>query len=358
MNIDNLEQIQHLDRGHALDSMQMLGKQCKQAWEESHAVIFPPGYKDVTSIVLAGMGGSNYGARIVKSLYDKNISTHVPFELTNDYALPGYVGENTLVILSSYSGSTEETLACAKEAVKRNAKIMGITSGGALGAFLTEGQYSGYVFGPKYNPSGQPRIGVGYMVMGLVGMLSSLGVVPTTQQEVEEMILLLDQKESRLSPKAKAPSNPAKQMAKELLTTIPVFIVADVLEGAVHAIRNPFHETAKHFALYFSIPELNHHLLEGLTHPAIQNLLTFVFVESTLYNTRNQQRLALTRQVVKKQGFAAQTITLEGKTGIAQTMELIQFGNFVTLYLAFLHETDPSKIPWVDYFKDQLKKEG
>ena len=348
IDLDNLEDIKKLDRGNALESIRQLADQCKQAWNEASFISFPDSYYSIKNIVIVGMGGSAYGGRMVKSLWDGAEYTKVPIELANNYWLPGYVGKDTLIILSSYSGTTEETLNCAKEAQKKGAKITGITSGGSLGDFLTQNMYPSYIFDPKFNPSKQPRIGVGYMVIGLVALLAKLKRVPVGDEEVKTLIEYLKRSDK---------TNQAKQLAQKLVGKIPVIIVADFLEGAAHAIRNPFHETAKQLGLYFVVPELNHHLLEGLQFPAEnKSLLTFIFVESDWYDDRNKKRIKLTQEVVLKNNITIETIRLEKTSMLTQSMELIQLGAWVTFYLAMLNGVDPSLIPWVDYFKTQLKK--
>lgn len=347
IDLDDLTKISALDKRNAFDSIQQLPQQIQQAWNESFAIDFPQDFKNISNIVVAGMGGSTYGARIVKSLYDGAQMTKVPVELSNNYCLPGYVNNKTLVILSSYSGTTEETLVCAKQAKERGAKITGITSGGKLAEFLKGNNYPAYIFDPIHNPSAQPRIGVGYMVTGLIGILSKLGFIPVGNSEITKIVSDLNEFDSE----------PLKEIAQRLIDKIPVIIVADFLEGAAYAIRNPFHETAKQFALYFAIPELNHHLLEGLSYPSeIKKFLYFIFIKSAIYDKRNAERLELTADVVKQNKVPFETVVLGGYSALTQVFELIAWGAWLTFYLAMLHEVDPSEIPWVDYFKKKLTR--
>lgn len=359
-NLDDITQINLLDKKNALDSIRQLPSQCQQAWQESFAIDFPKNYiKDIRNIVVSGMGGSTYGVRVIKSLYDGAEFTKIPIELVNNYWLPGYVNNNSLVILSSYSGNTEETLSCATEAKQKGAKVIGLTSGGELADFLKTNVYPSYIFNPVHNPSAQPRIGVGYMIMGLIGMLAKLGKVPVASPEPEKIITFLEEKSTTLDENAFTAANSAKQMAIKLKDKIPVIIVSDFLDGAAYAIRNPFHETAKQFALYFTIPELNHHLLEGLSYPdELKKFLNFIFFSSNIYDARNSKRMKLTSDVIKQNHIPTETIMLKGVSALTQVFELIQWGAWVTFYLAMLHDIDPSEIPWVDYFKREIKSLG
>ena len=355
-NLDNIDDLKKLDSAGALDSIAQLADQAEQGWSEARKISFDDSYRQAKAIVCAGMGGSAYGMRIVKSLYDTAESTRIPMELVNNYTLPGYVDEHTIVILSSYSGTTEETLASAKIAKEKKAKIIGITSGGPLADFLKENDYPAYIFTPTHNPSKQPRIGQGYMQIGIMGMLSSLGYITLSDTEVEETIAMLRKNVLTMTADSVESANPAKQLARSLVGIIPVFIATEHLEGAIHAVRNPFHETAKQFALYFPVPELNHHLMEGLQFPKeVKPYLRFVFIESTLYSEKNGKRMKLTREVVEKNDIKTQSVPLSATSAFGQVMEYIQLGSFVTFYLAMLNDVDPNKIQWVDYFKNQLK---
>lgn len=348
--------IQSLDKGNAHDSISLLADQCRQAWSEGSQIIFGAEYSNPVNVVISGMGGSSYGARIIKSLYDSQKSKRIPIELANGYRLPGYVNKKTLVVASSYSGTTEETLKTVTDAAKIGCMITGITTGGPLAEFLSKNDFPYYKFDPKFNPSRQPRIGVGYMVMGLIGILAKLNIIPAVGSEIRELVKFLRLRNKTFVSDYPIDINPAKRLAVKLKGKVPVFIVADFLDGAAYAIRNPFHETAKQFALYFSVPELNHHLMEGLSFPVrLNKFITFIMVNSSLYEEKNAKRMNLTREVIEKNKYPTLGLTLSGGSRICQTMELIQIGSWVSFYLAMLNKVDPSKIPFVDYFKKRLK---
>lgn len=354
-DLDDITEVLKIDTGRVLPSLTGLNLQCDQAWQESSKIDFSSEFLQADNIVVCGMGGSSYGVRIVKSLYDSTVSSKVPISLCNNYYLPGYVDRRTLVILSSYSGTTEETLECARQAKDKKAMITGITSGGPLSDFLRANHYPCYIFNPLHNPSGQPRVGVGYMVMGLIGLLAKMSYIPASAVEVKKLVIFLSQKSALYSVDRKLKNNPAKILAHNLQSKMPIVIVADFLEGAGYAVQNPFHETAKQFGVYFTIPELNHHLLEGLTYPEeIKKFLHFIFISSKLYEQKNQKRLILTREIVKKNSISTSDIYLTGASPLIQAMELVQIGAFVTFYLAIIHGIDPAKIPYVDYFKKKL----
>lgn len=356
MNVLDTEKIySQYDLGHSYQSIFNFPFQTETAWKEVSSLDLPTGYSSCKNILFSGMGGSAYGARIVKSLYQYDLK--VPIDLVSDYRIPAYVNSDTLVVCASYSGNTEETLSSTREAESRKAKLLGISTGGKLEQFFREKNYPGYFFKDSLNPSGQPRLGQGYMQTGQLGLLSKLGYIKISGNEFPGTISLLKEKNRILTKDSQTDVNPAKKLAVSLQNKIVNIIGGEFLEGAIHAIRNPFHETGKHFANYYIVPELNHHLMEGLSYPFdLKNNSLFFFIDSDLYTPSIAKRMELTRDVVAKNGLEIVNIKLKFPDKLGQVFETIQLGSFITFYMAMLHQQDPAKIPWVDYFKEQLSK--
>lgn len=324
-----------LDPSNVLGSTAMFPDQCKQAWEESSNIEFGDDFKNIYNIVVCGMGGSRFTPKTIKELYKDRIKE--PYEIIEDYTLPAYVDSDTLVILSSYSGTTEEVLSCREEAKKKGARIVAVSSKN-MGV-------PGYYFTPTFNPCGQPRIGGGYLLMGHLGILKALGLIDVTDAEVTEAIdfaRTVDHTDS---------------LSKVLYDTHPFIITADFLKGFGNGFANQINETAKMISDYRYIPELNHHLMEGLKHPdTLHKNGLFLFFLSDLYSSSIQKRFAITEEVVKKQNISTHSIKLRGKTKLAQVLEGFTISGFTTYHLAMLYGTDPVAIPWVTYFKEQLAK--
>lgn len=342
----NLETIKKIDKSNAYASVSSIALQCEQAWEDTQRINFPQEYGQVENIVLCGMGGSAYAALIIKALFQNGLS--IPFELVNGYNLPKYVDENTLVLLSSYSGSTEEVISCAQQALERNTKITAVTSGSKLANFVKTCNLSAYIFDPKHNPAKQPRLGQGYMVIGHVGILSKLGHILLSNEEVQTAIDFLEQENEQIQ-------SLAREKAEEFLEKIPVIVAAEHLAGNAHAMRNQFNENAKNFATYSIISELNHHLMEGLGHPK-ERMLKFLFLTSSLYSPIIQKRFMLTKDVIKKSGTDVVEVEVLGENVLQQMLFTLAFGGYITFYLSILYGEDPSIIQWVDYFKAELTK--
>ncbi len=354
--LDNLAAIGRLDKENMLDSIALLPRQIEQAWQETQKLKIPAAYKKFNRVVINGMGASGLGTHLIRSVYFKE--SKVPIGNIHSYELPGVVDKNTLYLLSSYSGTTEEPLTTFALAHKRGAKILAITSDGELAELVKSGKLAGYIFDPtKYNPCGQPRIGLGFSVAGILGLLNRCGVVKTKAEEISRAIQATHDLNSLLAARVPLAHNPAKQMAKELADQIPVVIASEFLSGNAHVLANQFNENAKNFSNYFLIPELNHHLLEGLPHPkANSKNLHFIFLESHLYHERNQKRFVLTKDILKQNKIKYSSFVASGQSYLEQSLTTLLFGSYVSFYLAIINDLDPSAIPYVDYFKKQLAK--
>jgi len=292
---------------------------------------------------MAGMGGSLLGAKIIESVFGKDLA--YPLLLVNDYNLPGWVDEKTLVICSSYSGTTEETLSNAEQALSKKAKLMIITSGGKLLDLAKANQLPCYQINPVYNPSQQPRMAVGYSVIGQLVLCQKVGLLNLTSAAIAELIETMKQ----VKPEA------AETLAKQLVKKQVIFTAAGHLTGPVHTVKNQMNENAKHLSHRHDLPELNHHLMEGLRFPETNPAtVMFWFIDSPLYSDRMRQRLKLTQEVLAKNNLTSVVWQATAKTKLAQAFELIQFGAYVNFYLSQLHGIDPAPIPWVNYFKQKL----
>lgn len=353
--LNDLKEIKKLDKSNVLGSVQALPDQFEHAWEDANQVVVPAEYGQVENFVMTGMGGSGLAARMIEALYDDRLK--VPLVRVNDYDLPGFVNEKTLVVCSSYSGSTEEVIENVHQAVARKAKWLAIGTGSKLLELAKQQGVPYYQIDPKHNPSNQPRMAIGYSVVGQLALVAKTGLINLRHDEVAEMVAVCRQLQDEINLDVSAEKNPAKQLAKKMQNKIILYIAARHLTGAIHTVKNQLSENAKALSARFDIPELNHFMMEGLRHPAMNktDILAF-FAESGLYPPKIQKRMKLTQDVVGKNEIATYPWQAKSKTKLTQAFELIQFGAYVNFYLSMLYGIDPAPIPWVDYFKEQLKK--
>lgn len=341
------------DRQLIYNSILKLPDQVKQAWKEVGEINLPSTFSRIDKIVISGMGGSALGGRVLDSLLEERI--RVPIEVSTKQTIPAYCDASTLVILSSYSGNTEETLDVANKALLKRANVFIITTGGKLKQLMLEENLYGYIFKPINNPSGQPRMGLGYSISATISVLAKLNLVHFSHEEIQKAVETMNQTIKLCQQEISEPSNPAKLIATKLKHKLPVIIASEHLIGCAHAFKNQLNENAKTFSCLFDLPELNHHLMEGLCNPAeVKTYLQFLFLTSSLYSDFVTRRYPLTMEVVNKNEVGAISYQLTAPTKIDQIFEMLVLGSFISYYLAETYHLNPLPIPWVDYFKEHL----
>ncbi|MDD5110333.1 MAG: SIS domain-containing protein [Patescibacteria group bacterium] len=333
-----------------------LSKQCNQVIDDAARFELPASFQQAHATIINGMGGSGLGADILQSVFSDRMKT--PFTLTHDYTVPSIVGPQTLFIACSYSGGTEETVASLEHAVQRQAKVVAIASGGKLVAAARQHNAPVFQFEPRFNPSGQPRLGLGYTLTALWAVLGKADVLPFGSHDTGQFSAALAAAQAQFGFEVPAEKNPAKLLAQEMHGRQILVIAAPQLTGHAHTFANQCNESAKHYVTYATLPELNHHLLEGLVNPPkLAKQMLVVFLTSPMYPPRIQKRFGITREVFEKQGFPTFQYDAASSDPFALTGEMLQFGSYTSFYLAALnHVADPNAIPWVDYFKAQLAK--
>ncbi|MBT4433343.1 SIS domain-containing protein [Candidatus Falkowbacteria bacterium] len=350
----NQKTIQKLDKKNMYSSIASLSSQCKQVLEEQNSIKIPSNYKNIDNIIVSGMGASNLGGYIIKNLYKQELK--VPIEIVKDYNLPNYVNKKTLCIISSYSGTTEETLSTLKEARKKGAKIFIITTGGKLNKFALKYKIPSYIFEPKNNPCNEPRMGLGYSIFGQIIIFNKLGLLKITNKEFKSVIKTIKKFNNKFNIENKK-NNYSLEVAKKIHNKIPIVIGSEILLGNIHAFNNQINENAKNFSTRMELPNINHHLLEGLREPkSNQKNLCFIFLNSHLYHKRNQKRYEITKKVIKKNKINFTEYSLSSKTKLDQVFEALVFGSYASFYLAMLNKINPSPVPFVDFFKKEIGK--
>jgi len=221
-----------------------------------------------------------------------------------------------------------------------------LTKGGPLAEFAKDNHIPAYIFDGKLNPAGVPRLGNGYTILGLIGLLNQTGVIDIEEKEITNAIDRLHEKFTDIKHEAEADYKLFSQQ-------IPIIIAAEHLSGNAQILRNQFNETSKSFSAHFLIPDLNHHLMEGLQFPDTAPL-HFIFLTTSNYSEKIRQRFELTKQVILENKYPVHTFETSGQTVYDDFLETLQYGSFLTLYLALEYKQNPAINPWVDWFKNQL----
>jgi glucose/mannose-6-phosphate isomerase len=338
--------IKKLDPQNVFSSIKYLPNQIEQTINDVQAIKFPQNYQKSEIIVISGMGGSIYNYYVINSFFYDSLK--IPCLMVNGYSLPASVDYHTLFIGSSYSGSTEETIFSTQEAIRNKSLVTAVTSGSKLAELMKKNNLPFYQFAPKFNPCGQPRIGLGYTIFGPILILTKLNYIRLNISALRKSISVLKINDRDIQKKA-------DQIKDKLKEKIVIFVGAEHLAGNVHIVRNQLNETAKSFAEYHLIPELNHHLMEGLTYPKNKRMI-FIFYNSNYYDERNSKRMEVTKKILKKQNIDYLDIPFAAKDKMEEFLFYLQFGSYLSFLLGIDYGVNPSLIPWVDYFKKQLKK--
>lgn len=347
--LDDIKTYKKYDKQQITSCNERLPEQVTLAWEEASLIKAPAAYKNVSQIVFVGMGGSALGAQLIENVFCKELK--VPLEIIRGYTLPHYVNRNSLVILSSFSGSTEEVLYAAQEAAKRGAKLFVITAGGKLAAFAKRKKIPAYIFEPG-ELAKQPRLGLGFSMIGVLAFLNRVGLVRVSTADIRRMRQAMDDVIDSCALDIPTKDNPAKIVAENLQNRAVIIVAAEHLVGNAHTLSNQINETGKQFATYLELPELNHHFLEGLTTPkSFFSRFSVLMLRSKLYHPRIQKRFDITSRIFERQGGEVVDYQANGKDQLEECGEILQFGGYVSCYLAMLSKVDPYSLPWVDELK-------
>jgi glucose/mannose-6-phosphate isomerase len=330
--------------GHGiLASIEALPEQVVVGWRSASQIRFTT-KKKPSEVIVTGMGGSALGADLIRSAFADRL--RVPFSIVNGYQLPNWVGRSSLVVLSSYSGTTEETLSCAKQALQKRARIAVLTTGGDLLKLARKHAWPCVLIDEATNPSNQPRMAIGSAAFALAGLLAQAGVINLREREIKALVAFL---------KKTVTEGAAEDLAARAGQKMLLLIAAEHLTGAAHVINNQINENAKQLSTYLALPEIDHHLLEGLSYPdGVKKNLLAVFLQSDLYHPQNKKRVKLTADIFAEHGIESVVVSPEGGTPAEQALQAIQFGSRLSLCLARQRGIDPEPVPNVARLKQKL----
>jgi len=351
VNLDDVKIYKENDPEGMLERIKELPMQCRQAWQAAMDFKLPAGFTGIDKVVVLGMGGSAIGGDLIRSLVQSESA--VPVIVHRDYGLPAFVDANTLVIGSSYSGNTEETLSGFEPALKTKAKKLAMTTGGKLQEIAEANDIP--VF--RINYKAQPRAALGFSFLPTLGVMQKLGLVKDKSKDVDETVKVLESLSARLDEKSPLSGNPAKQLARRLYGCLPVVYGAGIASEAAHRWKTQINENSKAWGFYEVFPELNHNATVGYPFPKeVAQKIRVVLLRSPLFNERVKLRYDVTCELLKRAGVAYEFVDGEGKSALSQMMSLVMMGDFASYYLAILYGVDPSPVEVISYLKDQLAK--
>lgn len=347
--IESVERIRAADPGNMLERIKDLPKQVRDAWAIARAAQLPPAHGDVRNITVAGMGGSAIGGDLAAALLAGELK--VPMSVHRDYGLPAYVGRDSLVIASSYSGNTEESLSSFEEAQRRGARVLVLTTGGKIAELARAAKYPVITF----SYPAQPRAALGYSLGLVLGALTRLGFVRDLSADIDAALADLAKLEERVHEGAR--TNDAKKLAIELYGRIIFAYGGGVLGVMARRVKGQWNENAKNWGAFDVLPELNHNGVVGFPHPDIaRDALTVLLLRSDRDNPRHKLRFDVTRELLDRASIPHQTLQFSGASMLSEVLQLTLFTDYVSFYVALLNGVDPSPVKSIDYLKERLAK--
>ncbi len=349
IDLNNIEIYQRYDSGGMRVHLRNLPQQCRKAWLKASEFVLPADFENIDKVVVCGMGGSAIGGDLLRSLASR---LNKPLVFVNrDYDLPAFVDSRTLVIASSYSGNTEETLCAFSQALKINCKRLAVTTGGDLKSLARKNRVP--VFDIDY--ISQPRAALGYSFIPLIALMVKLGFLKDKSTEVEGMAQMLESLSDNLAEDVPTPLNPAKRLAKKIFGRLVVIYGAGILSPVAQRWKGQFNENSKSWSFYETFSELNHNAVVGYEFPReIADRVYVILRRCPSLHPRIMARYQITGEILRKAGVEHEVVDSQGEDDLAQMMSLVFLGDWVSYYLAVLYQTDPTPVKAIEYLKGRL----
>jgi glucose/mannose-6-phosphate isomerase len=325
--------IKTADPQNMLGHIVNLPKQLEDGWTAADKIDLPKGFKSVDRVVIAGMGGSAIGGSLLASLLATECKH--PIFVSRNYELPAFAnGSTTLLIASSNSGNTEETLTALKQARARGCQILAMTTGGELANLARQAGLPLITI----NYQSQPRAALGWSFAPLLNLTSRLGWTHNLKENMDEAASVMREWRMELGAESPLMNNLAKREAGQLMGRIPFVLGAGYFAEVARRWKDQFNENAKAWAVFEELPEADHNMLVGTDWP-------------------ETRRIELTRKNLMMAGCNTDLMTARGKSPLAQMMSLIHLGDFMSFYLALLNGAEPTQVDGLAQFKQEMAEE-
>ncbi|MCB0283605.1 MAG: bifunctional phosphoglucose/phosphomannose isomerase [Calditrichaeota bacterium] len=308
--------------------------------------------KRIKNILYLGMGASAIAGDLLNDVLFSELK--VPLSVIRGYSVPAYCNENTLIIASSYSGNTEETISAVNSAQDSGAQLIVLTSGGKLGE-LAEEQKLPYLKIPKGYP---PRQALGYKFFSLYHIMGRAGLFSAYQQDTSELKHFIKNEISKHDSTKHDGHILAQELAKTIHHKIPViYSSAPHLNTVSKRWQNQLHENSKSLAFSNVLPEMNHNEIVGWEmETELRSSMVAIFLENENVHRRIKERIELSKSIIKEHGAEVVDIYSSGGSNLEKVFSLIILGDWVSYYLAMLNRKDPHIIKNIDFLKEELAK--
>lgn len=350
MNLDDLNLLRSLDTQDMLGQIDALPDQLQLAWQLGLNQPLPEKW-GVRQVVLAGMGASSNGADLIAA-YASPICP-APIFIHRNYGLPAFArGPETLVIASSLSGNTEETISAFQEALDRHCSAIAITTGGELSRKARETGSLLWTF----EHTGQARSAIGFTFALLLAALHRTGLLPDPAHDLDHAVTAMRQQQQGLGSESPVFKNPAKRLAGQLMGRWVVVTGSDHMEPVARRWKAQLNEMAKAWGQVEVLPEADHNTLAGLLNPeSLSDQVMALFLRAPSDHPRNRLRSDLTRQAFMVAGFNTDFVDASGDGLLAHMLTAMHFGDYCTYYLALAYGVDPALTEMIGQFKQALR---
>lgn len=322
--------------------IQNFTRQLSEAMEIGNKAQLNSVKNEIRNVVVSGLGGSGIGGNLVMEVVAGKMK--IPMMVNKDYHLPAFVNENTLVIISSYSGNTEETLSAMKEAIERMAKIICVSSGGKI-IEIAKANKLDYINIPGGMP---PRSCLGYSFVQQLFILKHYGLIDGFFMDyINNAIKSLNEEEDCIKVEA-------KRIASKLIDKIPVIYITAQMESVAVRFRQQIDENSKMLCWHHVIPEMNHNELVGWR--TRDEKLAVIFFRNENDFSRVKQRMNINKEIIKQYTPSVFEIYSKGSSLLEKSLYLIHLGDRISYYLAEMRNMDSVEVKVIDYLKGELAK--
>lgn len=345
--LDDVASMERADPEAMLGLVAGFADQLEEAWRISRTVELP--WDPPRAVAVLGMGGSAIGGDLVKGIWADRLS--VPLEVVRGYDLPAWVDRETLVIASSKSGGTEETISALSTALERRCPVAVVTTGGPLREVA---QRAGLPLA-TFPSHGQPRSAVGYSMGILAGLLERAGVLALDEAEIAAGAASAREMVARCAPAVSSSQNPAKQLAWTLVDRFAIITGGGFLAPVARRWKAQLNENGKATAAFDELPEATHNSVVGFEQPeSLRDHLVVVFLTSSLDHPRSTLRANVIAELLTSTNVVHDVVEVSGAGRLGHALSAISLGDHVSVYVAFMYGVDPTPVVAIDHIKARL----
>lgn len=350
INLNQEEVYKKFDPSNMAKRISSIAEYSYQAWNNPSLKILDNLNPEIDNILMVGMGGSGLSCHLIKDLTSKN-KTDMPIQTWNQSILPQYINKKTLIIATSYSGNTEETINLVNQSFAKNAQVIAISKGGELSQLAKNKKFPWI----PIEFEGEARSAFPFNFLSALKILEKLKIFKNMNEDITQTIESLNSLAQKLIPSIPDDSNQAKKIAYELFEKIPIIYSSGILTNVGTRWRTQINENAKAWAFSDQLTELHHNSIEGYLNPLTigtkQTSFKIILIENSIETESMKNKYKITRELLSNKKIPYITVNSYGDSSITQIMSSILIGDFASYYLGILYKTNPAICAEIDIIK-------